>query len=84
MFANDSNINGSSTGNNLNDVVKTQGFVDTTTGSGSGAATLKADAYYTYNLEVKKTLVNDAANNAQRISTQWGISREDFRKNCED
>ena len=28
--------------------------------------------------------VNDAANNAQRISTQWGISREDFRKNCED
>lgn len=63
LFANDSNINGSSTGNNLNDVVKTQGFVDTTTGSGSGAATLKADAYYTYNLEVKKTLVNDAANN---------------------
>lgn len=63
LFANDSNINGSSTNNNLDDVVKTQGFVDTTTGSGSGAATLKADAYYTYNLEVKKTLVNDAANN---------------------
>ena len=64
LFAVDDDIDGSTAAsNNLDDVVKTQGFVDTTTGSGSGAATLKADAYYTYNLEVKKTLVNDAANN---------------------
>ena len=58
LFVNNSDINGSSTGNNLDDVVKTQGFVDTTAGS----TTLEADSYYTYNLEVSKTLVNDAAN----------------------
>lgn len=64
LFAVDDNIDGSSAStNNLASVVKTQGFVDTTTGSGTGATELKADAYYTYNLEVKKTLVNDAANN---------------------
>ena len=48
MFENDSDINGSDTGNNLTDVVKTESF--------------STDSYYTYNLEVSKTLVNDAAN----------------------
>lgn len=57
LFAYNEDIDGSNPGN-LEDVVKTQGFVDTTVGS----ATLEADSYYTYNLEVSKTLVNDAAN----------------------
>ena len=48
MFENDSDINGFGTGNNLTAVVKTESF--------------STDSYYTYNLEVSKTLVNDAAN----------------------
>ncbi|MBR4914814.1 MAG: hypothetical protein IKZ42_06005 [Clostridiales bacterium] len=59
LFVNNNNIDGTDT-DSLNAAVKTQGFVDTTVGS----TTLKADAYYTYNLEVSKTLVNDAANDA--------------------
>lgn len=79
LFVNDSDINGSSNenDNNLDAVVKTQGFVDTTTGSGSGAATLKADAYYTYNLEVSKTLVNDAVNDTNPFTFTMAFTKPD-------
>jgi len=40
------------------DVVKTKGFVD----ASSTAANLTGDSYYTYNVTVGKTLVNDNAN----------------------
>ena len=58
MFVNDSDINGSDSGNNLESVVKTQGFVETT----SGSTTIDADSYYTYNVTVSKKLENDTAN----------------------
>lgn len=58
LFVNDSDINGSDSGNNLESVVKTQGFVETT----SGSTTIDADSYYTYNVTVSKKLENDTAN----------------------
>lgn len=63
LFVNDDDIDGSSAAtNNLADVKKTQGFVEIS--SGSGTPTVSADSYYTYNVEVSKTLVNDAANDS--------------------
>ena len=68
-FYNDTNdeISASSTSphtNNLTSVVKTNGFVPGTT---DGSTTNYADRYFTFNLTVSKTLVNDQAMNNNKF-----------------
>lgn len=62
LFQVNDNIDGSSgaTANTPADAVKTEGFVEV--GDGSGTPEFTADSYYTYNVSVSKTLVNDITN----------------------
>ncbi|MBR1689930.1 MAG: hypothetical protein IJ713_04040 [Oscillibacter sp.] len=60
-FINDNSIDaqeGAST-NTVTAAAKTEGFVATTTGGADGATSQTADQYYTFNLEVGKTVEND-------------------------
>ena len=57
LFENNNNIDGTDS-DSVAAAVKTEGFVATTSPSGN----LTADSYYTYNVSVTKTLVNDSAN----------------------
>ena len=71
-FINDNNIDAqvtptATTPNTVIAAAKTEGFVATTTGGDDGATTQTADEYYTYNLTIKKALVNDQAKNSNQF-----------------
>ena len=55
----------SNTDSDVTTAVKTTGFVSDT--GANGTTTLSADSYYTYNVKVTKTLVNDSAMNSNKF-----------------
>lgn len=57
LFQNNNNIDGTDT-DSVKAAIKTEGFV----AANDGTDDLSADSYYTYNVTVRKTLVNDSAN----------------------
>lgn len=66
-FKTNNDIDGTST-NSLNAAEKTEGFVTgNTDGSSSTDDDEKADMYYTFNLEISKTLRNDQAMNSHKF-----------------
>ena len=67
-FKENSDINGTTASSNLTTIQKTEGFVaGDTDGSGTVEADEQADKYYTFNLEISKTLVNDQAMNGHQF-----------------
>ena len=67
-FKEDINIDGRTSTSNLSTVQKTEGFVTgDTDASGTVETDEQADKYYTFNLEISKTLVNDQAMNGHQF-----------------
>ena len=74
LFENNNNIDGrdSATTDTVAQAVKTEGFVATTSPSGN----LTADSYYTYNVSVTKTLVNDSANETHAFPFDFAFTKD--------
>lgn len=81
LFSNDNDIDGrtSASKNTVTNAVKTTGFVAATGPDGSSALT--ADQYYTYNVTVSKTLVNDSANNSHVFPFNVDFTNNDVTRN---
>lgn len=71
LFENNNNIDGTDS-DSVAAAVKTEGFVATTSPSGD----LTADAYYTYNLSVTKTLVNDQAHESNAFPFGFTFTKD--------
>ncbi|MBR4948124.1 MAG: hypothetical protein IKZ29_06175 [Clostridiales bacterium] len=69
LFENNNNIDATSTTTDtVDNAVKTEGFVETDD--------LSADSYYTYNVTVSKTLVNDSANEGHGFPFEFVFTKD--------
>lgn len=78
LFMNDNDINGTAGGDNtVTAAAKTTGFV------ADGTTDLTADSYYTYNVTVSKTLVNDNAMRSHQFPFTVTFENSDITKNID-